>query len=108
MQCLPTASGLPFKQDAVFGMSARCSSLGQNRPLGVVEEGQRDRRPTGFPNRMMSALPPKADIAGRQLDVRFVPKADICAILFDHLVGDREQPGRHFDAKRARSLQVEC
>jgi hypothetical protein len=26
----------------------------------------------------MSALPPKADIAGRQLDVRFVPKADSC------------------------------
>jgi hypothetical protein len=26
---------------------------------------------------LMSALPPKADIAGRQLDVRFVPKADI-------------------------------
>ena len=25
----------------------------------------------------MSALPPKADIAGRQLDVRFVPKTDI-------------------------------
>jgi hypothetical protein len=25
----------------------------------------------------MSVLPPKADIAGRQLDVRFVPKADI-------------------------------
>jgi hypothetical protein len=24
-----------------------------------------------------SALPPKADIAGQQLDVRFVPKADI-------------------------------
>jgi hypothetical protein len=27
--------------------------------------------------RVMSALPPKADIAGRQFDVRFVPKADI-------------------------------
>jgi hypothetical protein len=27
----------------------------------------------------MSALPPKADIAGRQLNVRFVPKADIPA-----------------------------
>jgi hypothetical protein len=27
----------------------------------------------------MSALPPKADIAGRQLNVRFVPKADSCA-----------------------------
>jgi hypothetical protein len=26
---------------------------------------------------VMSALPPKADMAGRQLDVRFVPKADI-------------------------------
>jgi hypothetical protein len=25
----------------------------------------------------MSALPPKADIAGQQLDVRFVPKGDI-------------------------------
>jgi hypothetical protein len=25
----------------------------------------------------MSTLPPKADIAGRRLDVRFVPKADI-------------------------------
>jgi hypothetical protein len=28
----------------------------------------------------MSALPPKADIAGRQSDVRFVPKADILAV----------------------------
>jgi len=27
----------------------------------------------------MSALPPKADIVGRNGDVRFVPKADICA-----------------------------
>jgi hypothetical protein len=25
----------------------------------------------------MSALPPEADIAGRRLDVRFVPKTDI-------------------------------
>jgi hypothetical protein len=31
----------------------------------------------------MSALPPKADIAGRDRDVRFVPKADI-----DHHSGD--------------------
>jgi hypothetical protein len=29
----------------------------------------------------MSALPPKADIAGRQLNVRFVPKADIAGLL---------------------------
>ena len=28
----------------------------------------------------MSAIPPKADIAGRQLDVRFVPKADMVGL----------------------------
>jgi hypothetical protein len=29
--------------------------------------------------RLTSALPPKADIAERDRDVRFVPKADSCA-----------------------------
>jgi hypothetical protein len=43
MQCLPTARGLPVKQDAVFGMSARCSSLGQNTLLRMIKEGQRDK-----------------------------------------------------------------
>jgi hypothetical protein len=28
----------------------------------------------------LSAIPPKADIAGRRLDVRFVPKAEVAAI----------------------------
>ena len=32
---------------------------------------------TFWPFIAMSALPPKADIAGRRLDVRFVPKAAI-------------------------------
>jgi hypothetical protein len=41
------------------------SALGQKRTLDQV--------------RVMSALPPKADIAWRQLDVRFVPKADVRA-----------------------------
>jgi hypothetical protein len=36
-------------------------------------------RATSDDFRIMSALPPKADIARRQLDVRFVPKADIQA-----------------------------
>jgi hypothetical protein len=45
----------------------------------------------------MSALPPKADMADRVCDVRFVPKADIrrCSkstSLFDHLVRDGEKP----------------
>jgi hypothetical protein len=31
----------------------------------------------------MSAIHPKADIAGRQLDVRFVPKADIAPLVDD-------------------------
>jgi hypothetical protein len=42
----------------------------------------------------MSALPPKAHIAERQLDVRFVPEADSCSAarkLLVHLVGNREQ-----------------
>ena len=39
------------------------SALGQKRTLWLV--------------RLMSALPPKADIGRRPLDVRFVPKADI-------------------------------
>jgi hypothetical protein len=47
---------------------------------------------------MMSDLPPKADIAGRQLDVRFVPKADIRGSVKDDkitlgecLVGQRDR-----------------
>ena len=42
------------------------SALGQKRTSGHV--------------RVMSALPPKADIAERNWDVRFVPKADMALI----------------------------
>jgi hypothetical protein len=43
-----------------------------DRSTSVLGQKQTsDQRPS------MSALPPKADIAGRQSDVRFVPKADI-------------------------------
>jgi hypothetical protein len=38
--------------------------------------GQKQTWRTEIP---MSALPPKADIAARQLNVRFVPKADSCS-----------------------------
>jgi hypothetical protein len=53
---------------------------------------------------LMSALPPKADIAERNWDVRFVPKADVSrcsknplskASLFDHLVGAAEERQRY-------------
>jgi hypothetical protein len=35
----------------------------------------------------MSALPPKADMAKRDRDVRFVPIADMFTLSLDHLVG---------------------
>jgi hypothetical protein len=34
----------------------------------------------------ISAFPPKADITARDWNVRFVPKADIQKLLFDHRV----------------------
>ena len=46
---------------------------------------------------VMSALPPKADIAESDWHVRFVPKADICSAailpLFDHLIGASNESG---------------
>jgi hypothetical protein len=54
--------------------NASVSALGQKRTLAHV--------------RVMSALPPKADIADPMRNVRFVPKADICSAAeerpFDH------------------------
>ena len=38
-------------------------------------------RESGFPQKAMSALPPKADMCGATRDVRFVPIADICVEL---------------------------
>ena len=60
------------------------SALGHKRTLGHL--------------RLMSALPPKADIAERHRDVRFVPKADIKPLL-DHLIGTGEEwrRDRHAD-----------
>jgi hypothetical protein len=34
-------------------------------------------RESGFPHKVMSALPPRADMCGATWDVRFGPKADI-------------------------------
>jgi hypothetical protein len=48
-------------------------------------------RKSGYPHKVMSALPPKADMCSATRDVRFGPKADSCSAakisLFDHLVG---------------------
>ena len=59
----------------------------------------------------MSALPPKADIGSQPRDVRFVPKADICAAaifsLFDHLAGFDEQRRWHRQSECLRCLQID-
>jgi hypothetical protein len=49
-------------------------------PVVMKERGSKSalgQKQTSGSETAMSALPPKADIAGRRLDVRFVPKADI-------------------------------
>jgi hypothetical protein len=60
---------------------------------------------------LMSALPPKADIAARRLNVRFVPIADSCRAanrsLFDDLVGGREQRRRHGKAEHPGGLMID-
>jgi hypothetical protein len=59
----------------------------------------------------MSAIPPKADIAKRRCDVRFVPKADIMRrskiTLLDHLVGGDDQSLRHRDAECLGCFEID-
>ena len=66
---------------------------------------------------VMSALPPKADIAERYSHVGFGPIADPCTATndmhrlqngsLDHLVGARGKPRRYLDPKRLRSLKID-
>ena len=73
------------------------SALGQKRTLDC--------------SRVMSALPPKADIVERDRHVRFVPKADSCSAailsLFDHLVGEGEQFGRYIDIECFGDVEID-
>ena len=61
--------------------------------------------------RVMSALPPKADIGTQPRNVCFVPKADSCTAailsLFDHLVGDREHGWRYHNVERFGSFHID-
>ena len=71
----------------------RMSALGHKRTLKYV--------------RLMSALPPKADVDRHRCDVRFVPKADFPLILFDQFVGAAEQRHWNSEAERLGGLKVD-
>jgi len=62
--------------------------------------------------RSMSALPPKADILERDRHVCFVPKAAVSnrskgSRLLDQFVGRCKQRGRHGEAERLHSFEID-
>src|SRR5262245_62177398 len=63
-------------------------------------------RETGLPVKVMSALPPKADMCSAARNVRFGPIADI-AVSLDHLIGASGESKWHVKAKRVGSLEVD-
>jgi hypothetical protein len=87
--------------DARFGSKADIGTAKRN----VRFTPNRDRK-SGFPHKVMSALPPKADMCSATTDVRFGPKADI-SLLFYQLVGTGEQRRRNRDAKRLGCFEID-
>ena len=67
------------------------SALGQKQTLGHV--------------RVMSALPPKADITAAQTNVRFLPKADSCSAANS---GWRLEFGGPSPSQLGRGRRVQC
>src|SRR5262249_22042115 len=63
-------------------------------------------RECAFPQRVMSALPPEADMCGAKRNVRFGPKADI-GILFDHVAGLRKQRWWDRYAERLSRFEID-
>src|SRR4029077_3252790 len=63
-------------------------------------------RESGFPRKVMSALPPKADMCRAFIYVCFGPIADICRS-FDQLVGDLLELHRYVEAQRLGGLEVD-
>ena len=54
----------------------------------------------------MSALPPKADIGAAQINVRFVPIADIAGLI-DYLVGAAEQRRGQGETEHPGGLRID-
>jgi hypothetical protein len=55
---------------------------------------------------LMSALPPKADIVGRNGDVRFVPKAEVARLL-DDPIRSCKHGRRNGDSQRLGAVQID-
>jgi hypothetical protein len=64
---------------------------------GHVRFAPNSDRKSEFPQKVMSALPPKADMCGATRDVRFGPIADMMELLLDHLVGLSKYQAGNFD-----------
>jgi hypothetical protein len=71
----------------------------------------RPHRGSGFPQTVMSALPPEADMCGATRDVRFGPIADSRSeqrrLLFDHLVSAAKHRRRHRKAERFGRFEID-
>ena len=87
------------------------SALGHKQTFrsarGNVRFTPNSDRESGHQQRVMSALPPKADMCGAARDVRFGPIADIDPVRsLDHLVGLENDHDGNFNAKCPRHFQV--
>jgi hypothetical protein len=78
--------------------------------MGHVRFTPDSDRESGFPRKVMSALPPKADMCGATTDVRFGPIADSCttanSLLFDYCVDARKDLRGNVEAKRFRRFHI--
>jgi hypothetical protein len=73
--------------------------------IGNVRFTPNSDRESEFPQRTMSALPPKADMCSALAYVCFGPKADM--ILFDHFISAGEQRRRHGEAASHSGLKID-
>jgi hypothetical protein len=77
---------LSHRHGGVHIMTILYPSLGSSElqpyeaPFGRMMLAYGRDRESGFPRKVMSALPPKADMCGANGHVCFGPKADICSI----------------------------